>query len=524
MTDTGPGTSRSVHPAPIQAISGAIKPSRHRVRVLTEVINDKDEIALITAAFQSMGWIVRPARNNEARGYPAKNRSWLVVEVHFNGYPRTAPKVAVERIDEVIDKFQLGVWVRYAEIIRFSQAPERTYYIEKMPPGWLANRRLVLHEMENVGIVPITGLVRLPVDTETDVRTALARYDFGKPFDPSQNLIRPAVPDSPEKVDKVTAFKVLPSPVRLPVVVAALTLALLFGAVSIWVPGAWKAIFALLGIAMTIPIALSEPGRTLIRRSYTGFVLAAVVTLAGAILAYELPDHKSSTFLKLMGIAAALTLIGRGVFLALVDSGLTKHISWLFPLVVTALVPFVLALGGTFDTEYLTYGFGIPTNTISVPTILRLEVAGKSLIVGFVVVLLILAIIGWVRYFHGFDSFTRLPMLITAIVAAAFYLLVSISAGLSWVDGAAYNAAAQARAGRQPPAYFGLQGVLECVQPVSSLIPVYNGPLPTHRPVLSFGTTSIELWVWNPGSAQAIGVPLQDVVVTPATGTPAHCK
>jgi hypothetical protein len=517
----GSDISQSAHPAPIKIISSAIKPSRHRVRVLTEVINDKDEIAVITTAFQNMGWTVRPAIKSEARGYPAKNRSWLVVEVHFNGYPRIAAKAAVARIDEVIYKFQLGVWVRYAEIVKFSRARERTYYIEEMPPGWLAKRRLLLRRLESVGIVPITGLVRLPADTD-DVHAALSRYDFGKPFDPSRNLIRSEASDSPKKADEATDSKALPPPIRLAVVTIALTLALLFGAVSIWVPAAWKAIPALLGVAMAIPVALSTPGRTL-TRFYNGSVLAAIVTLAGAFLAYQLPDHKSSTFLALMGIAAALALIGRGVFLALSDSGLTKHISWLFPLVVTALVPFVLALGGTFDTEYLTYGFGIPTSVVTVPTILRLEVAAKSLLIGLAIVLIVLSIIGWVRYFHGFDAFTRLPMLITAIAVAALYLVASISAGLSWVDGAAYNAAAQARAGRQPPAYFGLQGVLECVQPASSLIPVYNGPLPNHRPVLSFGTTSTELWVWNPGSAQAIGVPLQDVVVTAAKGTPAHC-
>jgi hypothetical protein len=167
MTDTSSGTSQSAPVWPIQTFAAGMKPFRHRVRVLTEVINVMDEIAVITATFQSMGWIVRPANKSEVRGYPATNRAWLVVEVRFNGYPRTAPKVAVKRIDEIVERFQLGVWVRYAEIIRFSQGPEKTYYIDEMPAGWLTRRSLLSRGLKRVGIPRIIGLFRLPLDFRT---------------------------------------------------------------------------------------------------------------------------------------------------------------------------------------------------------------------------------------------------------------------------------------------------------------------------------------------------------------------
>ncbi len=70
----------------------------------------------------------------------------------------------------------------------------------------------------------------------------------------------------------------------------------------------------------------------------------------------------------------------------------------------------------------------------------------------------------------------------------------------------------------------GIQGTLECLKPVIPAVSVYNAPLPTGRPLLSFGTTGNWLWVWDPVSGRSIGVPLDDVAVTPATGVPAHCQ
>ena len=274
-----------------------MKPFRHRVRVLVEAVNDADEIAVIMAAFHSMGWIVRSASKSEVRSYPAENRTWLVVEVGLNGYPRTGPRVAVKRIDEVIEKLQLGVWVRYAEIIRFPQAREKTYYIDETPVEWLRKRRLLLRGLNHVGIPRTTGLIRLPADAqETEARSALARYDLGKPFNPSRNLIRPAVSDFSANADKITASEEHPLPIRLAEAVTACILALLFGAVSTWVSGVWKATPVLLGIIMTAPIALSIPDRTLARRFSIGFFLASVFTFAGSFLAYAMPDRKPSTF------------------------------------------------------------------------------------------------------------------------------------------------------------------------------------------------------------------------------------
>jgi len=508
----------------MQTAATDVKPFRHRVRVLTEVVNNTDEITLVTAAFQRMGWVVRPPTNNEVRGYPAKDRIWLIVEVRFSGYPRAAPKVAVKRIDELADKLQLGVWVRYAEIISFPLKLEKTYYINEMPAPWMIGRSLLSRTLRLTRIPRTTGLIRVPVNiTETGIRSQLERYNLGRPFDPDRNSIQAAVSGFPEKDN--ADFALEPPPLYMRVTaVAGMILSLLCGVVTAWIPGPWKTLSLVTGIAMAAIIQRAWTGiRTFPRRILIGFTWAATFTLAGIVLESKVLGGEPAVFFELAAGTALLFFAGFGAFLALRDTGLARHLSWLLPLAVTILVPVMLGLGGMFDTEYLSYRFGIPADAVSVPTVLRLAVAGKSILIGLAVGLIVLAIVGWVRYFNGLDAITRGPTILMAITIVLLYLLASISSGLSGVDSAANNAQAQARAGRQPTAYFGLQGLLECVRPVSDSIPVYNGPLPVHRPVLSFGSTGTQLWIWDPGSMRAVSVPLQDVVVTPATGTPARC-
>jgi hypothetical protein len=524
MTDARSSTPQRTRGSNIDTLLPQVELFAHRVRVLTEVVDDADEIALVTATFRKMGWVVRSANSSEVHGYPAKSRTWLVVEVRFNGYSRTAPRVAVKRIDEITERLQLRLCVRYAESIRFAPQPEKTYYIDETPARGLTRRWLPSRTLQLAGIPRITGLIRIPADNQkVDVRGELARYDLGNPFDPSRNSVRPALPEIPEEAHRAIPSEAPSAHIRL-MGVAGLVLSVLFGVTAIWVSGAWKAFPVAAGVAMTGPIARTVPcNQPLIRRLSIGFAWAATLTLCGVILESQIPDRRPLEFLYVIGATLLAFFTGHGTFLALRGSGIARHVSWLLPLTVTALIPFLLGLGGMFDTEYLTYDFGIPASSVSVPTFLRLAVAGRSILIGLAVALLLVAIIGWVRYFHGFDTLTRGPLLLMATAVGALYLLASIGSGLSSVDTAAHRAAALARAGRQPTAYFGLQPVLECLRPVSPTAPVYNGPVPVSRPVLSFGASGTQLWIWNPTSEQSISVPLQDIIAIPANGTPAHC-
>ncbi len=250
---------------------------------------------------------------------------------------------------------------------------------------------------------------------------------------------------------------------------------------------------------------------------------ALLFVAAGEYLAKNAPNHSPVlpvAFAAGLGVAAFIIC---GLVLALRDSWVTRQVTWAITFAVPIFASLALWLGGTYDAEYVGR-FSIPGGAVPMPTLYRVAIASKSALIGLGFVLLFIAILGWARFFHGLDDTLRwLPLLMAALVSAV-YLLTALVLGLSSVEGAASGAAARASAGRQPAGYFGIQGTLECVRPVTASIPAYNGPLPTNRPLLSFGTTNDYLWVWDPASNRSIGVPLDDVSVTPAAGTPARCR
>lgn len=488
---------------------------RHRVRVLVEIIDDPDEISLATALFQDRGWPSRPPRSAEVPSPPPPGRSWLVLEFRFNGYVKTAPQAAVKRILEAAHRSHLWVRIRYAEVADFPAEMVKIFYIDETAPPWASSHRVIEGILRFLGIVRTTGLVQVPTNTpRSAVRDELARVNLGRPFDPSRYVLRPAAPyREPGQ----------PAP-RVPsrtVSIGAMILAVLCGAAATATPGAWRVLPILLGVSLGVPIgwAWAEHWRF---PWWLVLGLGWVVILTVGGVGLQAPDRRPQSLLIGSGVVGLLYILGIGALFAFRESGLARERSWLLPLSLTALAPVLVAVGGTFDGEYL-HEFQIPADTVSVPGALRLAITLKSLFLALIFLYVAAGIVGWVRYFHGFDEVTRAPLIVTLAAVTMVYLTASIGAGLTFVDGAARDAKAQARAGKSPAEYFGLQGTLQCVHPVNPSIPVYDGPLPSRQPVLSFGTTTTELWVWDPASGRAIGVPLQEVTTTPAVGSPAHC-
>jgi hypothetical protein len=495
---------------------------QHRVRVLVDVVDDVDEKALVASLCARRGWPTRSAHAHEARGSLPKDRTWLVIEVRLPGHGGTAPRAAVRRVSDLAATAELSIRIRYAEVINYQSEYQKQFYIEDVPPAWVPKSTLLRRALKLAGIPRMTGLIRVPWSVSDDqILAEVSRYDLGKPFDPTRETLRPAahysktVPERSANGIAIDAFSVV-----------ALVLSVLWGMCIEWVPAGWKVLPVLAVLAMAFPIGrVWARFRVFPQWLYISLVLAISLAAGGFMFALDAPRSVSRPLPLLVatGAIAVACLAWQGAQFALRESRLTREISWLLPLIVTSMVPVILALGGVFDMEYLSVGFGIPADTVGVPEVLRLAIAMKSLFIAVIFVFLIVSIVGWMRYFHGIDRFTRAPIILMFLGVSLLYVLASVGAGLSVVDGAAYAAAAQARAGRQPAAYFGLQGTLMCIHQVNSPTPVYNGPLPVRKPVVSFGTTTTELWVWDPGSGRAIGIPLQDVQTTPATGSPAHC-
>lgn len=510
---------------PAQGIPEGVKPLRNRVRVIAEVVNDPDEIAIASAAFRQRGWFCRPPRDREVLGYPAANRSWLVIEVRFPGFPRSAAKVASRRVDQVISKFRLGVWVRSAEVIDYPWRPVNSYYVEDTAPSRFPGNRTLAHLLRLVGVPKATGLIRVAGDVEgLDVYAEQARLQPGNPVDPDRKVIRAAVPGS--LTGRVTvAIRLSPMPVRIGSVIG-LVAAMACGVISSWTPGGWKALPLMAGAVLVLPLIAGFPRtQPLWLRSLVAVMLVTLVLLGGLASGDTTPHHAPRVLLAAFTAIGITVFTGYGLALTLRESPLTAQISWVIPFAVTLFAPLALWLGGNFDDEYLTVQFGIPANVVSVPTLDKLGIAAKSVGVGLALVLFFVGLIGWARYFHWFDEGMRLIPVLAISISSVVYLLTAILLGLTIVLAAASAAADAAAAGRQPVGYFGIQATLSCVYPVvaAPAVPQDGGRLPIGRPVLSFGASGGWLWLWDPRTRRPISVPQSAVSVFPAASNPARC-
>lgn len=239
-------------------MSGGLKPLRNRVRVIAEVVDDPDEIAIASAAFQQRGWFCRPPRPGEVLGYPEPNRSWLVIEVRFPGFPRSAAKVAAKRVDEVIAKFRLGVWLRSAEVIDYAWHPANIYYVEDAPASWVPATGALAQLLHVAGVPRTVGLIHVAGNVEgLDVHAEQARLQPDRAVDPGRQVIRAAVPGSLRN-GKTVAIRLSPMPLRI-VSLIGLALAVACGVVAAWTPGGWKALPLMVGIAQVLPMTAGFP-------------------------------------------------------------------------------------------------------------------------------------------------------------------------------------------------------------------------------------------------------------------------
>ncbi|NUO44691.1 MAG: hypothetical protein HOV73_29680, partial [Streptomyces sp.] len=216
-----------------------------------------------------------------------------------------------------------------------------------------------------------------------------------------------------------------------------------------------------------------------------------------------------------------------GLWYALSASWFSRNVQWFLP-VLAAPLPFVVPWVGAFlHAVYLEDMFGIPADAVHVGFYWQYAVALKPLGVAVVCVLTALAVGGWARHFNVAPSvggFFRLMLVLAGLVA----VLTTVTLSLDTTEKAAERAMDAAADGRRPPGYYGLQGDLVCVRPLSGRIPVINGPLPTTRPLISFQPSGDTLWLWDPSRSRgedstrhALRVRAEDVTLSAAHGT--HC-
>ncbi|MFB8047869.1 hypothetical protein [Streptomyces rubiginosohelvolus] len=185
------------------------------------------------------------------------------------------------------------------------------------------------------------------------------------------------------------------------------------------------------------------------------------------------------------------------------------------PALVPALALSLPWFGGLLHMMYLQAGFGVPSDAINVSVYsscaASLKLAGLALGLAAVV----LALAGWMRHYHQWvhaRGMVRIgvPLLNLLIIG------ISLAAGLAGAEASANRARTAATASTVPAPYYGIRSRPVCVTSLAERTPVFNGPLSTTRPLLTFSTSGDRVWLWDPQLGESLSVRLEDVVVTEA--------
>jgi hypothetical protein len=423
----------------------------------------------------------------------------------------------MNRVEDLAERAKLGLWVKDAALVEHPRGNRTKYYVsdDRQRSGSGAALGKLQSWIARIGP---SRLVQVPEGTPvSEVHAELSRRDFGQPLDHIKYSIQAITePISPQL-----------SLTRRALGAASLLASMICIAAVVWASGPWRLLPVAAAIAAAVSFVLSVRPK-----SVWGWVTCAAIWTASAGIAAIAAVRFGDSPLRLFGglcLASFGIFIASGVVFAIRGSWLARNVVWAVPLSITLLAPVVPWLGGVVFAEYLSQ-LDIPDSAVSVSTVWKVIAGTGPILFGMAVVLILFGLIGWLRYFHVVDRYTRSGISFMAAVVVLVYALTSVQLGLASADNAAAHAKTAAQNGRNPASYFGLQGTLVCLEPLHTPVPVLYGPLPTGQPVLLFTPSGERLWAWDPGSIDAhshgshgLSVPLQDVAVIQATGQPAAC-
>lgn len=509
----------------------ALGPFNRRVRLVVEVRDDRDELELATGVFTAQGWGVRPAGDGDAvtpdDGYAA-----LMVEIPVHGSRWTARSTAAERLSSLAARRKIDVWIRESKLIPSkSSQPHTTYHVHHKVPDdagpalrWLAEHWIAVGGWDVRHTLHLRG-----EHSEGQREQALAELEGrnlgGRPFDREVHDVRVAIGPRADAATEDPRRRALTTTVTGAVFLLGLACGIVVGAFTT----PWRL------LTLTVPAALCWPvgkwvtanaPRPRLVRLGCGVALTWGVTCLGWLWASSQETDLSGQLAGLVG-TLGVGLVAVGLWYALSASWFSRNVQWFLP-VLAAPLPFVMPWVGRFlHAVYLEDTFGIPADAVHVGFYWQYAVAARPLAVTVACVLVLIAVAGWARHFNiesPLSGFFRLMLVLTGLIA----VLTVVDLSLNEVTKEAARTTTAATEGRRPPGYFGLQGELVCVHPLSKEIPVINGPVPTTHPVVSFQTSGDTLWLWDPApnrgedsTRHALRVRAEDVALLAATGT--HC-
>ncbi|MFC1419480.1 hypothetical protein [Streptacidiphilus cavernicola] len=502
-------------------------PDNRLVRLLVQVVDQPEERARAVTLLNGEHWSVRPTRS-EDQVTPVPNRVSMVVEMYVRGARVGARPRAEQAVQQLAARATLGLWVIDSALVRAEPgAPSTTYqvYTRQTAPhglGWLSGLWRDLGGADAQRGFQLPG----PPDLVAARAEAQRRHLGGVLFDPVLHDVRvvlgPAAGPGSSGRMRWQAKALIAGRVIL-----WMLLFLACGAVLQRSSGAWGAVPSAVAVAAAWPAGswLTANARPLLR-CVVGGAAAAIVVFLGYTLAADVPPGSSAGLLLLRTLV--LLLLGccaYGCWLAVRFTWLSRNATFVAGGLLGVL-PFVLPwVGNLLKEVYLQDGFGIPASSVPVASY-AVDAAGlKPVLIGAALLMVLVGGAGWLRYFHQAPSTASLAFLYGPLICVV-YVGSALLAGIHGASGAADRAAEQARAGRAPSSYFGIEGRMMCLVPTGAEpVPVFNGPLPTDHPVLVFGTGSDPLWAWDPRrpdrggpSGQALSLPAAAVSVVPPRG------
>ncbi|MER7744203.1 hypothetical protein ABT013_02965 [Streptomyces bacillaris] len=518
-----------------------------RVRLLIEVPNRPDETALVEELLTAQGWPVREATVEE-RASIAFPRTGRVVEVRLRGARRGARRAAVRRVEALASRAKVPLWVRQSVLLECPRERRTLYRTRLRPPdrGTPAARWLLRFVRQADGSHDQRALsLAGPPDRARALSELAASRLGGRPFDADREELTgpPDLPDGEVPPDPWLDSETPGGLWSLALTVVGVLLCMLAclavgGLVqALDTPWRWLGLVPAAGAAVAggALIAATPPRRPWPLSLLGSAVVGAVLVYAGHQLLAVTDGTGGTIVLRavIMPLFVLLALaVGYGVYWALVPSWFSRHANWLVPALLAPLLLLLPWFGRLLYTVYLTMGFGIPVESVPLTTYSMMYAALKPMALAAGCALFFVGVAGWARHLHwgripGESSPTFLLPLSALQYIVTALLFGVLSAGYAWGD-----AVDAVRAGRTPPGYYGLRGTLMCVEPKDPDIPVYNGPLVTDRPVVTFGASGERVWLWAPsrqgsGSDQgrAMSVRLEDVTLTrPAAAEDRACR
>ncbi|MCX4665142.1 hypothetical protein OG453_00385 [Streptomyces sp. NBC_01381] len=437
-------------------------PFDYRVRVLVEIQEDPDELALAESQLTARGWPVREPKPGEyAPGEVTPSYVPRIVEVRLIGARDGAAQHALHQVMDLSYARELALHVRDAALIQHRPDPHITW---KLHPKRVPTPRERLKEwlgIESGGTEEDPQperVIRIPEDApEADALAAAASHSPAwPPFDPLKHEVRPARINSAPPIALAHCLS------------AAAAVAIAYLAIR-YLPIGGDSWWADMGVGLVLGI-----GGALSSRLVAGIVfIYRQSTALRAVLPWALPVVVPTAF-------AAIPQVGQSMYAGYLSAfDLSGEVS-------TGAWPDGLMAGAWVSAAFL-YGLlaGIGASGWVYRTTARSGTAfGTAVLIGMYVG----ALTGW-------------------LLAAAVTDRAADSGE---------NARAAVTEYKTPGAYYGLKANFTCVRPKEKDAPVYGGTLPADRPLLTFGPKGDRVSLWDPKTKRALSMRLEDASFVPA--------